>query len=102
MENIMELSEIINQKVYNLLDSDFVQKCKIDLDQNGVLTLSNFLKANTLKELVVEAEDASSASTTSSFKVLAFKKFDRVKTPFWSKSILHFWTKSLSNKLYTF
>ena len=58
MENIMELSEIINQKVYNLLDTDFVQKCKIDLDQNGVLTLSNLLNANTLKELVVEAEDS--------------------------------------------
>ena len=51
MENIMELSEIINQKVYNLLDIDFAQKCKKDLDQNGVLTLSNFLNANTLKEL---------------------------------------------------
>ena len=60
MENIMELSEIINQKVYNLLDTDFAQKCKIDLDQNGVLTLSNFLNANTLKELVLEAEDAAS------------------------------------------
>ena len=60
MENIMELSEIINQKVYNLLDIDFAQKCKKDLDQNGVLTLSNFLNANTLKELVVEAEDAAS------------------------------------------
>mgnify|MGYP003326933965 CR=1 FL=1 len=42
MENIMELSEIINQKVYNLLDADFARKCKRDLDQNGVLTLSNF------------------------------------------------------------
>ena len=60
MENTIELSEIINQKVYNLLDTDFVQKCKIDLDQNGVLTLSNFLNANTLKELVVEAKDAAS------------------------------------------
>ena len=36
MENIMELSEIINQKVYNLSDIDFAQRCKIDLDQKEV------------------------------------------------------------------
>ena len=79
MENIMELSEIINQKVYNLLDSDFVQKCKIDLDQNGVLTLSNFLNANTLKELVVEAEDAASQAyfTNSTHNVYLTKIDDR-------------------------
>jgi hypothetical protein len=79
MENIMDLSEIINQKVYNLLDTDFVQKCKIDLDQNGVLTLSNFLNANTLKELVVEAEDAASQAyfTNSTHNVYLTKIDDR-------------------------
>ena len=56
----MEFSEIINQKVYNLLDTDFAQKCKKDLDQNGVLALSNFLNADTLKELVAEAEEKAS------------------------------------------
>ena len=79
MENIMELSEIINQKVYNLSDIDFAQRCKIDLDQNGVLTLSNFLNANTLKELVVEAEDAASQAyfTNSTHNVYLTKIDDK-------------------------
>ena len=77
MANIMELSEIINHKVYNLLDTDFARKCKSDLDQNGVLTLSNFLNANTLKELVAEAENsASQAHYTNSTHNVYLTKID--------------------------
>lgn len=77
MENIMELDQIIDQKVYNLLDTDFVQKCKKDLDQNGVLTLSNFLNADTLKELVAEAEEsASQAYYTNSTHSVYLTKID--------------------------
>ncbi len=77
LENIMKLSEIINQRVYNLLDTDFVHKCKKDLDQNGVLTLSNFLNADTLKDLVAEAEEkASQAYYTNSTHNVYLTKID--------------------------
>ena len=73
----MELNQIIDQKVYNLLDTDFVQKCKKELDQNGVLTLPNFLNADTLKELVAEAEEsASQAYYTNSTHNVYLTKID--------------------------
>ncbi len=55
-----ELAKIINEQIYDLSDADFAQHCKRELDEKGVLTLSNFLNANTLKELVEEAENGAS------------------------------------------
>ena len=39
-----ELAKIINEQIYDLSDADFAQQCKRELDEKGVLTLSNFLK----------------------------------------------------------
>ena len=60
MVKARELAKIINQQIYDLSDADFAQQCKRELDEKGVLTLSNFLNANTLKELVEEAENGAS------------------------------------------
>ena len=60
MVKTRELAEIINEQIYDLSDADFSQQCKRELDEKGVLTLSNFLNANTLKELVEEAENGAS------------------------------------------
>ena len=60
MVKTRELAEIINKQIYDLSDADFAQQCKRELDEKGVLTLSNFLNANTLKELVEEAENGAS------------------------------------------
>ena len=60
MVKARELAKIINEQIYDLSDADFAQQCKRELDEKGVLTLSNFLNANTLKELVEEAENGAS------------------------------------------
>ena len=60
MVKTRELAEIINEQIYDLSDADFSQQCKRELDEKGVLTLSNFLNANTLEELVEEAENGAS------------------------------------------
>ena len=38
------LSNIINSKIYDLLDSELIKECKRKLDINGVLALPNFLE----------------------------------------------------------
>ena len=54
------LSNIINAKIYDLLDLELIKEYKRKLDINGVLTLPNFLKNKALKELIIEAELAAS------------------------------------------
>jgi hypothetical protein len=77
MERVTELNHIINEQIYDLLNTDFAFECKKDLDRKGVLTLPNFLNANTLTELVAEAEDcASQAYYTDSTHNVYLTKID--------------------------
>ena len=54
------LSNIINAKIYDLLDLELIKEYKRKLDINGVLALPNFLENKALKELIIEAELAAS------------------------------------------
>ncbi len=65
------LNKIINSNKYNLLDAEFSKKCLRKLNTDGVLTLPDFLQDGVLKELINEAENASSEAfyTNSSHNV---------------------------------
>ena len=77
MKRVTELNHIINEQIHDLLNTDFAFECKKDLDRKGVLTLPNFLNANTLTELVAEAEDcASQAYYTDSTHNVYLTKID--------------------------
>ena len=54
------LSNIINSKIYDLLDLELIKEYKRKLDINGVLALPNFLENKALKELIIEAKLAAS------------------------------------------
>lgn len=51
------IDEIIDLTSYPISGSDFVDQCRSQLDKNGVLALSNFIRADALSEMKREAQN---------------------------------------------
>ena len=53
------LEEVINFTAAPIDEAKFTEECRNELEQKGVVTLHNFLKPETVKELVREAKSHS-------------------------------------------
>ena len=52
------IRNIVDLDAYPLEDDIFTESCKTKINENGVLTLPNFLNESIIKYLVEEASDA--------------------------------------------